>query len=73
MGAQTAIRRAAIVTWNRHRPPPSIPSGDATTQSSLTRFDDATAKPTATWRTWCPGLDNDDRTLREVIATLPAA
>lgn len=26
-----------------------------------------------TWRTWCPGLDNDDLTLRDVLATLPAA
>ena len=25
------------------------------------------------WRRWCPGLDNDDLTLREVLATLPAA
>ena len=25
------------------------------------------------WRTWFPGLDNDDRTLRDVLATLPAA
>ena len=26
-----------------------------------------------TWRTWCPGLDNDALTLRDVLATLPAA
>ena len=26
-----------------------------------------------TWRTWFPGLDNDQRTLRAVLATLPAA
>jgi hypothetical protein len=25
------------------------------------------------WRTWFPGLDNDDLTLRQVLATLPAA
>lgn len=25
------------------------------------------------WRRWSPGLDNDDLTLREVLATLPAA
>jgi hypothetical protein len=25
------------------------------------------------WREWFPGLDNDDRTLREVLAELPAA
>jgi len=25
------------------------------------------------WRAWCPGLDNDDATMREVLATLPAA
>lgn len=25
------------------------------------------------WRTWFPGLDNDDATLRDVLATLPAA
>lgn len=25
------------------------------------------------WRDWFPGLDNDDRTLREVLAELPAA
>ena len=25
------------------------------------------------WRTWFPGLDNDHLTLREVLATLPAA
>ena len=25
------------------------------------------------WRTWCPGLDNDHLTLRQVLATLPAA
>lgn len=25
------------------------------------------------WRTWCPGLDNGQLTLREVVATLPAA
>ncbi|MFM7034032.1 MAG: hypothetical protein ACKOYJ_02390 [Planctomycetia bacterium] len=28
---------------------------------------------TRSWRQWFPGLDNDHRTLREVIATLPAA
>jgi hypothetical protein len=33
----------------------------------------AATAPAATWRTWCPGLDNDDRTLRDVLATLPAA
>jgi hypothetical protein len=32
---------------------------------------DAVRPPT--WRTWCPGLDNDDFTLRDVLATLPAA
>ena len=26
-----------------------------------------------TWRTWCPGLDNDALSLRDVLATLPAA
>lgn len=26
-----------------------------------------------TWRTWCPGLDNDDLTLRDALTTLPAA
>jgi hypothetical protein len=26
-----------------------------------------------TWRTWSPGLDNDALTLRDVLATLPAA
>ena len=25
------------------------------------------------WRRWCPGLDNDDLTMRQVLATLPAA
>jgi hypothetical protein len=31
-------------------------------------------KPNArSWRTWFPGLDNDDLTLRQVLATLPAA
>lgn len=47
------------------------------THSNQMRFDDAAAVAAApapaTWRTWCPGLDNDDRTLREVVATLPAA
>lgn len=28
---------------------------------------------TRSWRQWFPGLDNDHRTLREVIGTLPAA
>ncbi|MFM7108965.1 MAG: hypothetical protein ACKOZU_10270 [Planctomycetaceae bacterium] len=28
---------------------------------------------TRSWRKWCPGLDNDLLTLREVLATLPAA
>lgn len=28
---------------------------------------------TANWRRWCPGLDNDELTLRDVLATLPAA
>ena len=27
----------------------------------------------STWRNWFPGLDNDSLTLREVLATLPAA
>ena len=31
---------------------------------------DTTAR---SWRTWFPGLDNDDLTLRQVLATLPAA
>lgn len=36
--------------------------------------DHATATPSsADWRTWSPGLDNDDSTLRDVLATLPAA
>ena len=43
------------------------------THSSQMRCDDAAAMPAVTWRTWCPGLDNDDRTLRDVVATLPAA
>lgn len=25
------------------------------------------------WKDWCPGLDNDERTMRQVLATLPAA
>ena len=29
--------------------------------------------PLPAWRRWCPGLDNDALTLREVLATLPAA
>ena len=32
-----------------------------------------TATRPPTWRTWCPGLDNDGLTLRDVLATLPAA
>ena len=32
----------------------------------------ASRQPSA-WRMWSPGLDNDDLTLREVLATLPAA
>jgi hypothetical protein len=41
--------------------------------------DDTTTRPmdgdpsARNWRKWCPGLDNDAATLREVLATLPAA
>ena len=73
MEERTGIRRAAIVAWNRDGQPRSIPSGEAMTHSDQMRFDDAAAAAAAPWRTWCPGLDNDDRTLREVVATLPAA
>jgi hypothetical protein len=31
------------------------------------------ATQTRSWRQWFPGLDNDDLTLRQVLATLPAA
>jgi hypothetical protein len=33
----------------------------------------ADASRVSNWRTWFPGLDNDDQTLQEVLATLPAA
>lgn len=33
----------------------------------------AVSTGTVSWRAWCPGLDNDDQTIREVLATLPAA
>jgi hypothetical protein len=39
-------------------------------QDGTGRADDARAR---SWRDWFPGLDNDDRTLREVLAELPAA
>ena len=29
--------------------------------------------PNVSWKDWCPGLDNDERTMRQVLATLPAA
>ena len=43
------------------------------TQSDQMQFDNAASMPAVTWRSWFPGIDNDDRTLREVLATLPAA
>ena len=33
----------------------------------------AATPPPVSWKDWCPGLDNDERTMRQVLATLPAA
>lgn len=49
----------------QHETPPTIPTNRITPVAA------APSKPN--WRAWCPGLDNDAMTMREVLATLPAA
>jgi hypothetical protein len=67
--------RPQIVSWIHRQRLRSIPvAGDA-----MTHFDPRACtpppapSPTPDWRAWCPGLGNDDLTLRDVLATLPAA
>ena len=46
----------------------------AVRNTNRVRSEDAAAvRQPAGWRAWFPGLDNDHLTLREVLATLPAA
>ena len=74
-----AFPRAAIPRGGSREAPPAPPRMAATALGAAMATDDTMTRPAGgdpaarSWRTWSPGLDNGAATLREVLATLPAA
>jgi hypothetical protein len=62
MAAHAAVREGVLTRFD---PQEALLKGDGCVKTSDTR--------TAAWWEWFPGLDNDHRTLREVLGEMPAA